>query len=68
MCAILAIIIHAVDLMFWGWLSIATWIASLIAFIMCGILLCVYAQCTYIVCPIFFLIAAAFDGWTLWFW
>lgn len=63
--SIVAILVHVGALIIFGFLSLWQWIASITAFITCGILLCMYARCTYTVCPILFLVAAVFDVFAL---
>ncbi|CAM9700115.1 unnamed protein product [Ectocarpus sp. 12 AP-2014] len=60
-CAICAIIVHVGALLVFGWLWLWQWIASVLAFIMCGVLLCMYDRCAYITGGILFAVAAVFD-------
>ncbi|CAM9306807.1 unnamed protein product [Scytosiphon promiscuus] len=74
-CSIISIIIHVGALLAGGgWLFFGfyQWIASITAFVMCGILLCVYGRCAYIAAGVVYLIAATFDAlmctvWIYWY-
>lgn len=58
---IATIVVHAVALLAFGWVSWSVWLASLISFIMGGILLCQFNKCTYIVAGSLFILGCIFD-------
>lgn len=63
-CAIISIIVHVGALLAgggWFFFGLYQWVASIIAFVMCGILLCVYSPCAYITAGLIFIVAAVFD-------
>ena len=65
MCSVIAIVVHVIALLVLGFGNPWQWIASIMAFITCGILLCVYSKCAYITCSILFLVGVAFDVFAL---
>ena len=60
-CAITIIVVHGIHLLAFGFLSPIAWIASLIAFIMAGIHLCMFQKCTYICAGIFYILGFIVD-------
>lgn len=60
-CAIAIIVVHGIHLLALGFAWWATWIASLIAFIMGGIHLCMFQKCTYICAGVFYIVGAIVD-------
>ncbi|CAM9307028.1 unnamed protein product, partial [Scytosiphon promiscuus] len=58
---IVIIVVHAIALLAFGWWLWGLWLASLIGFIMGGVLLCQFNKCTYIVGASLFVVGAIFD-------
>ncbi|CBJ33828.1 expressed unknown protein [Ectocarpus siliculosus] len=58
---IATIVVHAIALLAFGWILWGIWLASLISFIMGGILLCQFNKCTYIVAGSLFILGCIFD-------
>ncbi|CAM9948934.1 unnamed protein product [Ectocarpus sp. 4 AP-2014] len=59
--AITNIIVHVIALVCFGWLFWEIYLASLIAWVMGGVLLCNYTKCAYTICGLFFLLGCALD-------
>ena len=60
-CAITIIVVHGIHLLVLGFLTPTAWIASLIAFIMAGIQLCMFQKCTYICAGVFYIVGFIVD-------
>lgn len=66
--AIAIIVVHAVSVLAAGWWLWTTWLASLIAFIMGGIQLCMFTKCTYITAGSLYIVGCVFDLVAMAFW
>lgn len=59
--AIAIIVVHGIHLLALGFLVPTVWVASLIAFIMGGVHLCMFQKCTYICAGVFYILGAIID-------